>query len=249
MTEIRQEKMAHLIQEREVITIKELRALFPEVSLMTIHRDLDTLAASGLITKMRGGARSVKHERESDFTIREKENVIGKSQVAEKALTLIQGKTSIFLDSGTTNLALARLLPDVPMTIATVGPNIALSLLRTSNPEITVCPGKLNRENLTVSGYSTTQFLETINIDLAFIGVSGYSKTTGFTCGQESEMMTKRLVIQRARKVALLCDKSKFKRLLPFTFAQIADVDYVICDQTLPDDFLQAAEAAGTIVL
>ena len=249
MHEIRQEKMNEFIQEREVVTIRELCALFPQISLMTIHRDLDALATAGLITKIRGGARSVRHRRDLSFEVREWENRKGKALVAEKAAGLVRSESCIFLDSGTTSLALARLLPDTPMTVVTTGPNVALALCHVQGPSVTLCPGSLNKENLTVSGHSTLEFLETINIDLAFLGVSGYGREAGFTCGKESEMMVKRQVIKRAGRTAVLCDETKFQRLMPFTFAGLEDVDYVISDNALPDGFLQDAEAAGVTVL
>ena len=249
MHEIRQEKMNRLIQEREVVTIRELQEIFPEVSLMTIHRDLDLLATKGLISKIRGGARSVRHERDLAFEVRERENLKGKALVAEKAAGLVRSESCIFLDSGTTCLTLARLLPESPITVVTTGPNIALALCHTAGPSVTLCPGELNKGNLTVSGHSTLQFLETINIDLAFIGVSGYGREEGFTCGKESEMMVKRQVISRARRTAVLCDQTKFQRLMPFTFAQIADVDYVISDGALPEELLRVAEDLSVAVL
>jgi len=249
MHEIRQEKMNRFIQEQEVASIKELQALFPSVSLMTIHRDLDALAQAGFITKVRGGARSVRHNRDLAFEVRAQENLSGKAQVAEKAASLVGAESCIFLDSGTTCLALARLLPDAPITVVTTGPNIATSLAHIAGPAVTMCPGNLNKENLTVSGYSTLHFLETINIDLAFIGVSGYGKEEGFTCGKESEMMVKRQIIKQARKTVALCDQTKFHRRMPFTFAKLEDIDFVVSDGAFPEDFLQMAEAAGTIVL
>jgi len=249
MHEIRQEKINRFIQEHEAVRIKELQALFPDVSLMTIHRDLDALVTAGLITKVRGGARSVRHGRDLAFEVRAQEHLTEKAQVAEKAAALVGQESCIFIDSGTTCLALARLLPDAPLTVITTGPNVALTLAHIPGPAVTMCSGNLNKENLTVSGYSTLQFLETINIDLAFIGVSGYGKNEGFTCGKESEMMVKRQIIRQARKSVMLCDQTKFRRLMPFTFAKFEDVDIVVSDGTPPEDFLQAAEAAGTLVL
>jgi len=85
MHEIRQEKMNRFIQEREVVTIKELHASFPEVSLMTIHRDLDVLKAGGFITKVRGGARSIRCGDELVLEIRGKKNQDCNKQNVEKA--------------------------------------------------------------------------------------------------------------------------------------------------------------------
>ena len=249
MQDIRREKMNSLIQERKVVTINELRELFPDISLMTIHRDLDALAAAGSITKIHGGARNVRHEQDLAFEFRTKDNLASKIQIAEKAATLVKKESSIFLDSGTTCLALAQQLPNFPMTVITSGPNIAVALAHSSGPSVTMCPGDLNKMNLTVSGHSTLQFLERINIDLAFIGVSGYGKQEGFTCGKESEMLVKRQIISCARKVVILCDTAKFHRLMPFTFAHLEDIDIVVCDDNAPKDFIKAAKAAGVEVV
>ena len=61
MYHIRQEQMKAFIEENNAVTIRQLQALFPDVSLMTIHRDLDTLESGGVIVKYRGGARAVRH--------------------------------------------------------------------------------------------------------------------------------------------------------------------------------------------
>ena len=54
MYSIRQETMREYIEEKNVVSIKQLQALFPEVSLMTIHRDLDALEKKGIVVKFRG---------------------------------------------------------------------------------------------------------------------------------------------------------------------------------------------------
>ena len=249
MQKIRQEKMNDLIQKHEVLTIAQLQDFFPQVSLMTIHRDLNVLAEANLITKIRGGARSIRHGQDLTFEVRSQDNIEGKAKVAKNAARLVRGQASVFLDSGTTCLALARLFKRTNMTVVTTGPNIALILAHNAAPDVTMCPGNLNKSNLTVSGHSTLQFLETINIEIAFIGVSGYGKSEGFTCGKEDEMMVKRHVIARAGKTVILCDQTKFLRLMPFTFAKLEDIDIVVLEKEPQPDFLETARVAGTMLL
>lgn len=249
MSNIRQDKIMNLIENNEVITIKQIQAMFPEVSVMTIHRDLDALAARGHLVKIRGGARAIHCASETQFDVRERENPEGKNVIAKKALQLIQPGSSIFIDAGTTNLTLARSLPDINLTVFTTAPNIALELRHLVNPSINLCCGNLNRANLAVSGYKTLEMLESINIDLAFIGVSGCSLAKGLTCGMETEMLVKRHVIRHARTSVALCDSSKLTRLLPFTFAHLSEVDYIITDGAFPDSFVEGARQAGVTLL
>lgn len=249
MYSIRQEQMREYIEQKNVVTIKQLQALFPNVSLMTIHRDLDALERSGFVVKFRGGAKSVRLAGDPEFNVRMRENNAGKTVIARKALGLIQPHTSVFLDASTTNLALARNLPDISLNIFTTGPSIALELCRLHNPVVTLCCGTINRKNLALSGQNTLQMLEGINIDLAFIGVSGCSVDAGFTCGTEGDMLVKRLVIQKARTSVVMCGQEKFSCLMPYTYANLSDVDYVISDEPVPEGFAQAAEAANVTLL
>ena len=249
MNRIRQAQLKAYIETNNVATIKELHAMFPDVSLMTIHRDLDALEESGAIVKFRGGARSVRYAGDPEFNVRMRENNAGKLTIAKKAMELIQPHTAVFLDASTTNLALARALPDINLNIFTTGPSIALELCRLHNPVITLCCGTINRKNLAVSGQNTLEMLEKINIDMAFIGVSGCSLEAGFTCGTEGDMLVKHKVIQKARTSVMMCSREKLSCLMPYTFAELKDVDYLISDEPMPESFVRAAQAAGVHLL
>jgi len=249
MNTIRQEKIREYIEKNNVVTTKQLQALCPEVSFMTIHRDLDVLEQQGVVVRVRGGAKAVRHAGDIGFDERLRENTGGKMAIARKAVSLIRPSGTVFLDASTTTLMLARQLPDTNLNLFTTGPGIALELCRLSNPVVTLCCGTINRKNLALSGQNTLEMLEKINIDLAFIGVSGCSVDAGFTCGTESDMLVKRMVIRKARTSVLLCDKTKFSRLMPYTFATMEDVDYLITDGEPPAAFAAAAKAAGVELL
>jgi len=249
MYSIRQEQIREYIEDKNVVTIKELQALFPNVSLMTIHRDLDALEKIGAVVKFRGGAKSVKLAGDPDFNVRMRENNAGKTEMARKALSLIQPHSSVFLDASTTNLSLAKNLPDINLNIITTGPSIALELCRLHNPVVTLCCGTINRKNLAISGQNTLEMLEKINIDVAFIGVSGCSVDAGFTCGMEGDMLVKRLVISKARTSVAMCGHEKFSCLMPYTYAKLPDVDYLITDGAVPENFAQAAKEANVTIL
>lgn len=249
MYSIRQEQMREYIEKKNVATIKELQSMFPDVSLMTIHRDLDAMQKNGYVVKFRGGVKSVRLAGDPEFNVRMRENNAGKMVAANKALELIQPNASVFLDASTTNLALVKALPDISLNIFTTGPSIALELCRLHNPVVTLCCGTINRKNLALSGQNTLQMLSEINIDLAFIGVSGCSVDAGFTCGTEGDMLVKRLVIQKARTSVIMCDREKFNCLMPYTFAKLSDVDYLICDTAVPEAFARAAGENGLKIL
>ncbi len=249
MLNIRQERIKDYVEKNNVATIRELQALLPEVSLMTIHRDLDALESRGVLVKFRGGAQTLRHSGDPEFNVRMRENNAGKRTIADKAMALLQPHTSVFLDASTTNLMLARNLPDMNLNIITTGPSIAIELCRLHNPVVTLCCGLINRKNLAVSGQNTLEMLEKMNIDMAFIGVSGCSVDAGFTCGTEADMRIKRLAIQKAHTSVVMCGSDKFNSLMPYTFARLSDVDYVVTEGDIPVAFVEEAKKAGVKLL
>ena len=249
MNNIRQERIKEFVEDHNVATIKELQALLPDVSLMTIHRDLDALESRGVLVKFRGGAKSVRHTGDPEFNVRMRDNNAGKLAIAEKAMSLLQPHTSIFLDASTTNLTLARNLPDMSLNIITTGPNIAIELCRLHNPTVTLCCGMINRKNLALSGHNTLEMLEKMNIDMAFIGVSGCSLDAGFTCGTVGDMLVKRLAIKKAHRSVIMCGSDKFNCLMPYTFAKLPDVSYVITDGAVPAAFAEEAARCGVKII
>ncbi len=252
MNQIRRESIGKYIQEKGAVTVKEISALFPDLSAMTIHRDLEKLEEEGVIVRTRGGAMPANpnaFHTEVKFEKRMNTNTQAKKEMAQKALPLIGQGSAVFLDAGTSCLALAQALPDMDLNIFTTAPNIALELGRLSLPTVHMCGGMLNRSNLAVSGQSTIQMLEQINIAIAFLGVSGCTPEGDFTCGKEDEMLVKRLLVQKAGTTVILMDSSKCGRILPYTFGSIEEVGYIISDGAFPAELAEKAEAAGTKVL
>ena len=55
----RRMQIAELIRSEREISIAELRTLFPDVSEMTLRRDLEYLEQQGQIVRVHGGAKSI----------------------------------------------------------------------------------------------------------------------------------------------------------------------------------------------
>ena len=81
------------IQKMEEVKLCELEKLMPQVSAMTLRRDLDRLEQMGEIVRTRGGARSIKSLqkrmiREEIYSRRMQENPEGKKIIGSKAASL-----------------------------------------------------------------------------------------------------------------------------------------------------------------
>lgn len=244
MNSERREIIKELLQNKPFISLHELEVRFPNISSMTLRRDIEYFESLGEAIKVRGGARSMKFittSMEDTFNLRMSENMQAKEKVAYKALEMIETGRSLFLDSGTTMLKLASLLPDERLTVTTTGPNIAMELIKKNQPIVNIVGGMLNRDNISVSGNQALRFLADINIDVAFIVPSGMSSYNGLTSGNYIECELKKLVVDKARKVVVLMDASKLDKTLPYTFCGIGDIDIIISDRELPADITKLA--------
>lgn len=186
---------------------------------------------------------------EESFNLRLYENMSGKEKIARKAIEMIETGRSIFLDSGTTMLKLATMLPDERLSITTTGPNIALELIKKSLPIINLVGGMLNRDNISVSGTQALNLLDDINIDTAFLVPSGMSAEDGLTSGNYSECELKQFILNKARRVVILMDSSKLGKSLPYTFGDFSKVSAIITDRVLPPDIDAAARAGGAEII
>lgn len=248
----RREKIRDLLASKPFVSLQEMELMFPDVSSMTLRRDIEYFEREGDAIKVRGGARSMKFittTMEDSFTSRLNENIEEKEMIVKRAATYLETGRSIFIDSGTTLLKLTAHVPNERFTFTTTDPNIALELCKTGQPIVNIVGGMLNRDNLSVSGFQATRFLEEMNIDIAFLSPSGLSAQNGFTGGNYSECELKKIIVEKARRVIILMDRSKLDKCLPYTFCKMDQVHTIITDGALPEDISEEAAKCGVDII
>ena len=250
----RQEQILSLLNDKGEIKISELKNIFPQVSTMTLRRDLSLLEGKGLLIRTHGGAVNMKKlssvfGEEDAYSLRAAENVEAKMSIAQKSLTFLDNGRSIFIDAGSTMMFLAKLIPDEPFSILTSGINIAMELTKKSQITIYNTGGQLNHNSLSSSGPSSMSMLDFINIDIAFMAASGFTLDNGFTVSNYFECELKKSVMKKAKKVIMMVDSSKFNKVLAFTFGNLSDLDILICDENIPENIAAKARNVGVKVL
>ncbi|MCL1855210.1 MAG: DeoR/GlpR family DNA-binding transcription regulator [Clostridia bacterium] len=249
----RRDALRAYIDEHGAASTEELCALFPNRSPMTIRRDLGHLARTGAIARTHGGARALRHgdgQHESFYYERESDNPTLKHRLATLAIPFVEARRSLFIDSGSTTMAFAQLLPDKDLTILTSAPNIALAIA-TQKPACSVLltGGAVNRNTLSCSGYGSAEILQSLNIDIAFMGASGFSEAGGFTAGEHAECILKRLVLNKAGRIILLMDSSKIGKNMPYTFARPTEIHILLTDTGLPASIEARLHGEGVQVI
>ncbi len=247
MIQERQNRILSYIMEKGDVSLNELFDLYPDVSSMTIRRDLDLLEKNAHIQRYRGGARPLSSQamiKEPAYIQRAAERAQSKQIIADKATLIANEARSIYIDSGTTCVQLASNLPDNNIFVLTPAPYVAIALANNHNVRVNLTGGQLNRDTFALSGNNAKSYTKTINIDIAFIGASACSLKNGFTCGDYQEAELKKLIIRKAQKVVCLMDVSKLNYSMPYTFATAKNIDVLITDKPLPESYYRMMKKA-----
>ncbi len=247
----RRNAMIDLINKEGTVSFARLKAAFPNVSEMTIRSDLKALDKENRIVRIHGGARSIGVIVGTDvaYDIRAARNTAGKRLIAQKALKLLTPGLSVYLDSGSTAIEMASHFPDDYYMIFTSGINCALELTKLTKARAHLIGGEVNRNNRSVNGIRSINEIESLNFNIAFLGVSGFSFESGFTCAVEAENALKRAVIRKAEKVIVLMDSQKVGLINTFTCASPEEIDVVISDSNLDPETAKTFASLGIEVL
>ena len=244
--------LKEFIDKKGKITLNELSKEFPQVSSMTLRRDLQRMEENNDVIRIPGGAVSVDsflREKEAEFSNRINYKAVEKVEIADKAASLVEPNSCVFIDGGSTTTYFARALPDDNYYVLTNSVTIAETILNKVKPTVTLLGGDLKKNNFITVGKTCTDFIAGINIQTAVMTATGFVKDTGsFTCGSQSEADVKRAVIEKADLVIMLLDSSKVNKKTPYTFATLLNVDYMVVDAEFPEDLKNSMISMGTKV-
>lgn len=208
------------------------------VSDMTIRRDLDVLAARGLVEKVYGGATAVlgKSTDEPGFEAKSVQQRAQKEAIAELAATLVRPGTAIGISAGTTTWTLARALGSVPgLTVVTNSIRVADVLHDTSQPDRTVVlTGGVRTPSDALVGPVAEHSLRRLHLDLVFLGVHGMADGAGFTTPNLTESETNRALVEAGRRLVVLADHTKWGIVGVSTMADLDEANVVVTDDGLP---------------
>ena len=178
-------EIAELLDKRGKLTLEQLEEYFPNVSQMTLRRDLFQLEEEGKIIRIRGGAMSVREVQKTSGEPYTKKTTIHTDEkivIAQKAAELIDEGASIFIDGGTTALYLAKEMPDRLCNVFTNGVAVATEPCAKKNVIVNLLGGQMIKENLsTASSFASDTFVDT-NFEIAIISAAAFTPESGFSC-------------------------------------------------------------------
>ena len=213
-----------LMAEKRTATVQELCEAL-NASESTIRRDLNELDRLGKVNKVHGGATLPDSQfRADEPTMAAKESlaVAEKRAIANAAAALITAEDFVYLDAGSTTLALARAISGPALDAAYVTNGVAHARLLAQKGCRVFLPGGLLRpQTEAIIGAAALQSLQQYNFTKAFMGANGVALDAGFTTPDPEEAAVKAAAVRRAREAWFLVDDSKFARVYPAVIAEL----------------------------
>lgn len=217
----RHETILNLLNTHDVVS---LQVLMDETnsSESTIRRDLSTLEKEEKLVRIHGGAKRIT-EKHKDIALSVKSTkfVYEKNEIAKRAARLVNDNDCIYMDAGSSTLAMIPYLNQQHLTVVTNGLT-HVPMLVNQGIEVYMIGGYVKSDTYANIGIQAREMLSHFTFDKAFMGANGIDLVHGLTTPDIEEASIKKLAVSKSQHTYFLIDESKFNVV---TFAKIADLE------------------------
>ncbi len=221
------------------------------VSRETVRRDLTQLGAAGKLRRFHGGARPITAtssvvDSESPFAHRLAQNAAAKRRIAAAASRLLRPEDSLFIDTGSTTVVFAEALVAVPSLVTiTNSPRIAATLASNSSHKVFLIGGAYGPDAGESLGPLALEQIGKFRARHAVLTIGAIDPTCVMDFDlQEAEVA--KAMIERADRVTVLADSSKFDRRAVFEVVALGRIHTLVTDAPPSEPMARALAVAGT---
>lgn len=163
-----------------------------------------------------------------------------KVAIAKAAAAMIRNGQIIFLDGGTTAVAVARALPlELRATVATHSPDVAVALLDNPAVEVELVGGRIYKNSNVAVGAVAIEGISHIRADIYFMGVTGIHIEHGLTTGDREEAAIKRAISRQSAEIILLASRKKLGAVSAYDVIALEQVDGLTVEKDCPAELLE----------
>ncbi len=230
----RRKKILQLVNRYGVLNFSQLREAFPNISDVTLRKDLQYLDDTHQAVRTHGGLKSIPSA--LNYFYRSNINLKQKQVIAKKAAELISPGDSVFISAGTTCAELARRLPDFPIRVCSDGVYTVSNISSLPNISVELLGGDVDLNIMRVEGIAALNSLDNKHFSIAFMGALCIHPDYGFAHNSAMTVAILEKVIERSDKVVLLADSTKFSSIFfPYSIP-ITETDIIVTEEVLPEE-------------
>lgn len=244
----RLDQISALLDDRPFWSVAELATRF-DVSEETVRRDVRQLEQAGRARKMHGGVSLPGGRIEAPYRVRLREQAAAKQRIGRAAAATVQPGMTLLIDSGSTSFWLARALVGIrDLTVVTNSVEIAYEMLGRPGQQVFLAGGRINADYHAAFDAGALAYARGFVPDLAVLSISAIEAERGFLDVDANEAMFKRALLDRARRVMMVADATKFARQAAFHVTGFDGVGELVTDAAPPPAIADAAAAAGMAI-
>lgn len=239
----RHRQILSLIKANGFATVEEMAKTF-NVTPQTIRRDINMLDENGHVARYHGGAGLSASTENVDYRHRKEIYLDEKRKIAQLAASIIEDKTSLFINIGTTTEYVAEELVThgKKLRVITNNLNVATIMSKKQDFEVIVAGGIVRSRDCGVTGEAAVKFIRQFKVDVGIIGISGIDSDGTLLDFDFREVYVARAIIENSRKVFLVADHSKFGRNAMVKLGHIKEIDTLITDQMPSEQLIEVLQ-------
>ncbi|EPH98331.1 transcriptional regulator, DeoR family [Enterococcus faecalis 13-SD-W-01] len=250
MKEERQKQILQLLDLYKIVKVSDIREKL-NVTEMTVRRDLQDLEDQGLLIRVHGGAKSIeKGEMTSaELSHIEKQtiNLEAKKEIAQLIAQEIKEGDTVFLGSGTTIELVYDFMETKYAKIVTNSIYVFEKFKNDPRFDLVLIGGTYRPKTGAFVGTIANDFVSTIHVNKAFIGVNGICENSVYN-SNEDEGLSQSVILNSAQIKYIVADHTKFNKRDFYRFYDLNNIDHLITDSQTSTDVLEAYNLKAPII-
>lgn len=228
----REEIIYRYVSRKGSASTEDLAALC-EVTTASVRANLRRMAEEGLIIRTPGGAKIAGDyglNAYTAFSLRMKENRCEKENIARRSLSFIEEGMTVFLDSSTTVVELARLLTASSKKISVITHSFDISyiLQNAAHIKLYFCGGSVWAEEHCCVGDRVIQHCRSYAAHAAFLSPTAVHREHGCLNADEETNRIKQEIMDRSDRVWILADHHKFDKSAAFPMCEFSRIEKLV---------------------
>ncbi len=235
----REKEILKIIYQKRTVTVKQLSQML-YASEPSIRRDLSRLEKQHLLKRFHGGAKieaAGPSNLRVPYMMRELEMVDEKELIARKAMSFVQDKDVIFLDSSSSALTLLPYLAKIPnITVITNG--IKALTVGVEYPELRIVStgGTLFPTGFSLYGGETMKTISNYYANVCFFSCGGLDDRAMISDFNQEENLIRRAMIEQSNFSYLLCTSEKIGIRKYHHLCSVREISGIICTKELREN-------------
>lgn len=247
----RQQKIYEMICEKDAVSTSDLVKRLT-VSVETVRRDLLELEGKRLLKRVHGGAiKSGDMRQFFELEERHKSREAEKRELTKVAMSVVQERDIISIDSGSTAIFFANALKEnfSSLTVVTHSLDVFEILHEHKSFNVILCAGNYMKKENAFYGLLTMETLKQLYVKKAFICPSAVSLENGIYDYQPDLCMIQRKYMSISDKIYILADSSKYEKRALIKLGDMRPEYTYITDHNLKSDLKMMYLESGMQVL